>query len=176
MPDSLCHRDGRTLEFEHAQRNPVHIQHDVGALGAALGISPGNGDLFRDSKVVGRRVGPVDQPNRLVVFTYPGRDLHAITQPFIHGAIHVIGDAGLIPSHPLQFGNGAGDQRFVILALEPSAEVFLLDVSVAGPVVPVPKIFVAKRIAEQLNHPVLGRALDLADCAHTSLIRPVRSC
>ena len=83
LADTLGHRDGRALELEHADRDPVHVEHDVGP----LGVLPFDRDLFGDGEVVGGRILPVDQPDGNHVFAHPRTDHDAVAEETVDFAV-----------------------------------------------------------------------------------------
>ena len=71
-------RDGDLERFSSsvAEGDAVDVQHDVGA----LGVLAEHRDFLGHREVVGLRVLPVDQPDRLVLLADAGLDLHAVAQ------------------------------------------------------------------------------------------------
>ena len=86
LADALSHRHRGTLEFQHAQGDAVHIQHDVRAL-LVLAL---DGHLFGDGEVILFWVLPVYEPDRLVLFAGAFFYFHTVTQEFIDGAVGVV--------------------------------------------------------------------------------------
>ena len=54
LPDALVHRDGGALQLQHPERDAVHVEHHV----RALGVLPDDRDLLGHPEVVLRRVPP----------------------------------------------------------------------------------------------------------------------
>ena len=123
LPDTLVHRHFGTLQLQHAQRNTIHIEHDIRALGVGLSISALDGDFLGNREVVALRMLPVDQPHRLGVLTHLGLDLHSIAQQFVHRLVTVIQPLAGIVGDPVKLEDGAADQIvFNALLHEPTAQ------------------------------------------------------
>ena len=80
LPDALDDRDRRALQLQHAERDAVDVEHDVGALGVA---DLSDRDLLGDREVVLLRVLPVDEPDGLGLLAGTRLDLDAVAQQSI---------------------------------------------------------------------------------------------
>jgi len=67
LPDAFGRRDDGPFQLEDAERDAVDIEHDIRALGVCPGVRGVDRDLLGDSKVIVRRMLPIDQPHRLVL-------------------------------------------------------------------------------------------------------------
>ena len=90
LADALGHRNGGALQFQHAKRDAVDVEHHVRPLGVGLGVCACDGDLLGDGEVVLLRVLPVDQPDGLRVFAHIGLHLHAIAEQVIDRPVAVV--------------------------------------------------------------------------------------
>ncbi|MNR10061.1 hypothetical protein D3C85_1262920 [compost metagenome] len=90
LPDALVHSHLGALEFQHAEGNAIHIEHDIRALGIGLGISTLDGDFLGNGEVVVLRMLPVDQPDGLGVFPNFRLDLHPVAQQLVHRLVTII--------------------------------------------------------------------------------------
>ena len=59
LADALGHRHRGALQLQHAQSDPVDVEHEV----RPLGVLPGNRHLLGDGKIVVIGAFPIDQPN-----------------------------------------------------------------------------------------------------------------
>ena len=165
--NSLCHRDGRALEFEHADGDRVDVEHDVGP----LGVVARDGDLFGDGEVVCGWIFPIDQGNGDRVFAKPGTDPRAVAKESVDIAVGVV--ERLAPAESARFVELVErlgyDGRVVTLAFEDFREVVGFDVAVVRAFVPVAEEGVAEIVLEESNDAPLGLGLDFADCGHWQL-------
>ena len=142
LADPLRHRDGRALEFQHADGDPVDVEHDVGA----LGVLAGDRDFFGDGEVVGGRVLPVDQVNGDGVLADTGADPGAVAKETVDLAVGVV--EGLAPAEGgglVELVERLGDEGGgVALAFEELREELGLDVPVVVAFVPVAEEGVAE--------------------------------
>ncbi|MNP03149.1 hypothetical protein D3C76_950240 [compost metagenome] len=90
LPDALVHSHLGALEFQHAEGNAIHIEHDIRALGIDLGISTFDGNFLGNGEVVVLRMLPVDQPDGLGVFPNFRLDLHPVAQQLVHRLVTII--------------------------------------------------------------------------------------
>ena len=178
LTDAFGHRHGRAFQFQHAQRDPVDINHHVRALAKTLAVRCARLDrhLFGDGEMVGGGVFPVDQPDRLGLLAHIGLYLHAIAQQVIDGAVDVIQAARLVGGHACQVRYGLGDQGGgVTLGLKMGAQTGGFDVGVSSAVSPVAQIVIAKLVLKQLDHTPLRPFLDLPYRCHINRTLPVSS-
>ena len=169
LPDPLRHRDGRALEFEDPDGDPVDVEHDVGP----LGVLPRDRDLFGDREVVRGRIRPVDQVNCDRVFAESGTDLDAVAKETVDVAVGVV--EGLAPAEGgglVELVERLGDEGGgVALALEEPGEVVVFDVPVVVAFVPVAEISVAELVPKMADDAALGLSLKLANGRHRGLLR-----
>ena len=52
LADALGHRDRRALQLQHAERDAVDVEHDVGPLAVGLGVGGRDGDFLGDGEVI----------------------------------------------------------------------------------------------------------------------------
>ena len=90
LANALGHRDRGAFQLQHAERNPVHIQHHIRTLGVGIGIGGQHRDFLSDGEVVLLRVLPVDQPNGLGILPDASLHLYAIAQQFIDSLVAVV--------------------------------------------------------------------------------------
>ena len=156
--------DGRPLEFEDAEGDPVDVEHDVGA----LGVVPLDRNLFRDGEVVRARVLPIDQVDGDPVLAEPRAEVRSVAQEAVHLAVGVVERLATAESSGLaEFLQRFGDDgRLVFLAGEELPEEVFLDVPIVRSLVPVAQIPVPELIPEVLDDPALGADLAFADGAH----------
>ena len=147
LADPLRHRDGRPLEFEDPDGDPVDVEHDVGP----LGVLAGDRDFFGEGEVVGGGVFPVDQVDGdRVLLAESGADADAVAQETVDFAVGVV--EGLASSEGggfVELVERLGDEGGgVALALEEPGELGGFDVSVVVAIVPVAEEGVAEVVAE----------------------------
>ena len=169
LPDAFGHRHGRALQFQHAQRDAVDVNHHVRALAKGLAVRCRGLDrhLFGNGEMVGSGVFPVDQPDGLGLLAHIRLHLHAIAQQVIDVAVDVIKAARLVGCHLCQLRDGLGDQGGgVTFGLKEGAQIGGFDIGVSSAVEPVAEVIIAKLILKQPHHPRLRALFDLADGAH----------
>ena len=69
-----------------AERDAVDVEHDV----RSLGVLPEHRDFFDHGEVVGVRVAPVDQPDRLGLLADTGLHLHAVTEQLVNVSVGLV--------------------------------------------------------------------------------------
>ena len=163
LADALGDRDGGALEFQHADRDAVQVEHDI----RALAVLAADRDLFSKSEVVDLRVGPVDEVDRLGQLAHVRLDLDPVAQQPVHRLVGVVEGLGLNLGRLLHLAQCPTDQRLRnALTGQEGPEQAHLDVAVACPLLPVAQVAVAEFLLEELDHPLLGLLLHLADGAH----------
>ena len=164
LTDPLRHRDRGALEFQHADGDPVDVEHDVGP----LGVLARDRDFFGDGEVVGGGIRPVDQVNGDRVLANSGADPGAVAKETVDLAVRVVeclasAESGGLVELVERFGDEGGG---VALALEEPGEVVGFDVPVVLAFVPVPEEGVAEVVPKMADDAALGLSLDLADGRH----------
>ena len=164
LADAFGHRPRGALQFQHPQGDAVDVKHEVGP----LGVLAGDRHFFGDTEVVGGGVGPVDQPYGDGVLADLRPHLHAVPQQAVDLAVGVVERLAAAERGRL----AQREQRpvdhpaAVPLALQPIAEQRPFNVGVVGTVLPVAKIGVTERVAEQLDHAQLRAEFPFTDRAH----------
>ena len=168
LADPLRHRDGRALEFEDPDGDPVDVEHDVGP----LGVLPRDRDLFGDREVVGGGIRPVDQVNCDRVFAESGTDLDAVAQETVDVAVGFVeGLASAEGGGFVELVERLGDEDGgVALACEEPGEVVRFDVPVVVAFVPVAEVSVAELVPKMADDAALGLSLKLANGRHRGLL------
>ena len=162
LADALTDGDAAALEFQHANRQAIDIEHQIRPplQGAA------QGDFLGDGEVIGLGVGPIDQVDGGGGLIHGGLDLHAIAQQaedplvgFVETAL--AGICGLS-----QLVEGTADLRCAVaLGLQMLREDGRIDKAVVSPFGAVAPIVIAQLCGEEFDHPVLGGPLK-AETAH----------
>lgn len=133
LADAFGHRHGGAFEFQHAQRDAVDVEHEVGALGAGLGVGALDGDFLGDGEAVGFGVFPVDEPDGDGVLAEFGPDLDAVAQHLVDGFVAVVEPLAGVARRLVEFVEGAVDEGFGDAARpQPAAQQVLLDVAVVA--------------------------------------------
>jgi hypothetical protein len=132
LTNALGHRHGGALQFQYAERDAVHVQHHIRALGAGLGIGPLDRHLLGNGEVVVCRMLPVDEPDGDGILPRLRPHLHAVAQHVVHGAVAVVEALAGIAGRFLQRMQGAVDEgRAHALLLYPARKGLRLDVAIA---------------------------------------------
>ena len=177
LTDPLRHRDGRALEFEDPDGDPVDVEHDVGP----LGVLAGDRDFFGEGEVVGGGIFPVDQVDGDRVLAESGADADAVAQETVDLAVGVVeGFAASEGGGLVELVERLGDEGGgVALLLEEAGEVVGFDVPVLVAFVPVAEVGVPEVVAEVTDDAALGLDLEGSDFGHVtsepSSDRPVTS-
>ena len=104
--------------------------------------------------------------------------LGPVAQEGIYILVGIVELVHLISGRLCQFVHRPGDQvRLIALPLKVFAEILLLNIRIAFPVLPVAQVGVGKPIliGKKLHYPVLGFSFNLSYASHISLILPVKS-
>ena len=160
LADSLSDRDTTVLQFDHADRDSVHVQHQVGATFMATLESY----LFGDRKVILRRVFPVDEMDGLCNLPSLGFNWHSISEQFVDCFVVFVQATIVVVGFDAQQVDGSADLQFVVTGLaKVSGKQCLLDVGVAQAISPIAEVSIFEFIAEQRDHTVLGGSFGFAD-------------
>ena len=159
LADVLHHIHTRTLQFQHAQRQPVHIQHNIGA----FVVRAFHRHLFGDGKIIVVRIAPVHQPHRLRLLARRRSDFHTVAQKLVHIFIGIVELAH--PAHRcrlFQLVQRLGNQTVCnALLLQPRGQIGGADISVVLPV-QAAQAAIAQR-GKQIQHTVLRFAFGGVD-------------
>ena len=162
LADAIADAHTAALEFDHANGNPIHIEHDVRTT-LLLSIE---GDFLGDREIIGFWVVPINQGDRGCGLIGGSLYLHPVAKQGIDATV------GFIEAHLADIGCAAeliestADLRFAVAAaLQGGAEDGLFDVAVASALLPVAQVAVAQLVLKQAQHPLLGGALE-AEAAH----------
>jgi len=163
LADALADRHGGPLELQHAQRNAVDVERQVGPL-ARLALDR---DLLGHGEVVAFRVLPIHQPDGLRGLAGL-LDLDPVAQQLVDRAVGVVEAAPFAQRGGLlQLVQRAVNRPLVVAALfQPGAQQRRLDVAVVRPVGPVPQVGVAELVAQQADDAILDEAFFITDVHH----------
>lgn len=115
LADAFADVFAAVFEFEDGDRNPIHIQHDIGA----FFVFALDGDFLGDRKVVLLGVLPVDEMDGLGDFAGAGFDLDAVAEEFINFFAVVVEAAVGVIGFGAEFVEGLADLgRGVVLVGE----------------------------------------------------------
>src|SRR5436309_2987929 len=106
LADAFRDGDDAPLEFHYANSDPVHIEHNIRALGT---VAPYR-HFFGHGKVVALRTLPINEPYGLVVFPELLPYLHAIAKQPIHCFVEIVETRDLASRGTLQFNVGFIDE------------------------------------------------------------------
>ena len=172
LANAVADGDAAVFQFQHADGDAVHVQHNVRP---ALVVAAKR-DFLGDGEVVFLRFLPVDQVDGFG--DLPGLDLyrHAVAQQVVNRLVVAVEAATVVVRFGAQLVDGHADLRGVVAASrQVSGKDFSLNVAVAFAVAPIAEVAIAQFIAEQGDDAVLRGAFGLADVAHINRVRPVRS-
>ena len=178
LADALGHRDGGTLQLQHAERDAVDVEHKVGAFGVGIIAGCRNGNFLGDGEMIILRMLPINEPDIHRILTHARLHLHGVAQHVIHGAVPVVEALAGVARRLVEEVERPRDERLVVTLLlaEKLPQQGFLNVPVAFAVSPVAEVVVAQRVAKQRDHALLGLLLDLANGAHHNSpnVLPVR--
>lgn len=161
MPaDAFANVFAAVFEFEEGDRNPVHVQHNIGA----FFVFALDGDFLGDRKVVLWGILPVDELDGLGVFAGAGFDLDAVAEEFINFFVVVVEASVGVVGFGAEFVEGLADLgRGVVLLGKVAGEQGFFNVAVVGAILSVAEVLVAEFVAEELDDTVLGDSFGLSN-------------
>ena len=160
LTDAVTQRHPAVLQLQHANRNAVEVEHNIGAF-VVLAI---HRHLFGNSKVVQLRVPGVDQLDGYTLLPRRRFYWNAIVKEAVDLAIVFVKRAVRITGLNAQFMDGFGTlHRRVSVPQKIGREQRLLNIAVPLAILPVAERAVAKLFGEQGKHAVLCFAFWVAD-------------
>ena len=153
------------LEFQHANRNTIEIQHQIRpSLVVAF-----KRHLFGDGEIILLRGLPIDQMHRCRGLPRLKLHRHTIAQQGIHGLVITVETAAMVLRRAVQLVQRGADLRGAVATLcQMRAQQTVLDITVPLAVAPIAQVGIPQLSVEQRNDPVLGNALGLGDGGHTA--------
>ncbi len=162
LADALVDAYGAAFEFQHAEREAVDVEHDVGP----LAVFAAHAHFFGDGEAVVVGVFPIDEPDRLPVFAQAFLHFHAVAQQPVHLFVDFVEAPGLVARCALQFEYRFIGKGIAVMIAEVFPKLFFLDIAVFLPVLPVAEIAPPQLGLEKPDDPVLRDSFPLSDLAH----------
>ena len=155
LADAVADADHRSLELNHAQRDAIHVEHDVGPLDVG---TIAQRDLLGEGEVVKPVKLPVDVVDVHLRPAGTGPDLGPVAQQLVHILIDEVQRAALVVDGTEEllsgpFGQGSGKVAFS----EVAAQFRYFYAAVATAVLPVADV-APTEFPKLLDDPVLGEA------------------
>ena len=163
LADAVADAHSAALEFDDADGDAVHIQHEIGA---AL-VATFESHFLGNAEIVFLWVLPIEELQRFRDLSCLGLDRHTIAQQLVHFLVVAVEAAIGVAGFGTQFVQCDTDLLWGMSAcLQPVRKQRLLNVAVAAAIAPVAKITVLQFIAEKGENSVLCSAFGLADGTH----------
>jgi hypothetical protein len=79
LADALGHRDGGTLQLQHAERDAVNVKHQVRAFRVGIIAGCRNSNFLGDGEMIILRILPINEPDIHGILAYARLHLHGVS-------------------------------------------------------------------------------------------------